>query len=102
MAVVNVTNVTCGGCPLDYWRFIKNFYGENDSFIEYLKAHGVLPVSVNCPDCDKECRYRKEKHLFVCGQWKKIAKTKRRKQCNYSVSLFKGTFLGKVLCRRGR
>ena len=71
-------------------------------YTEYLQAHGVLALSVNCPNCDKECRYRKEKHLFVCGQWKKIAKTKRRKQCNYSVSLFKGTFLGKVLCRRGR
>ena len=88
--------VTCNGCDYDSWRFIKIFHSDSDNFIDYLQAHSVLPTSVSCPNCQSVCRYRKDRHSFVCGQWIAVAKTKRRRQCNYSVSLYKGTFLDKT------
>ncbi|XP_066974324.1 uncharacterized protein [Macrobrachium rosenbergii] len=85
--------VTCAGCPLDPWRFIKNFHSENENFFEYLKSHGVLPTGVVCPKCDESCKYRSDRLQFYCGRYWKISKSKKRVQCNYSVSLYKGTFL---------
>ena len=89
-------SVTCNGCDFDPWLFIKNFHSENEAFLDYLKAHGVLPTSVTCPNCEIQCRYRTDRHQFVCDQWHNVAKTKRRRRCNYSVSLYKGTFLDKT------
>ena len=88
-------SVTCSGCSYDYWRFIKNFHGENESFIEYRQTHGVLPIFVNCHDCDKECRYRKEKHLFV------LCVVNGKKSGENSVCL-REHFLVKCICWRGQ
>ena len=71
-----VVEVSCHGCKEDYWGFIKRFHSDSDAFVAFLKAHGVLPVSVTCPECNKQCRFNAENHMFICGQWKKVAKTK--------------------------
>ena len=87
---------SCNGCMYDQWRFIKNFHSDSDNFIEYLQAHGVLPKGVICPECDEPCSYRSDRHQFYCGRYRKIPKKKLKKQCSYSVSLYKGTFLDRT------
>ena len=96
VSVMAVVNVSCAGCKIDYWRFIKNFHSENSNFIEFLQAHGVLPTTVTCPNCEVQCKYRTDIHQFFCGKWCYLAKTKSRHQCNYAVSICKGSFLDKT------
>ncbi|XP_063613495.1 uncharacterized protein LOC134786772 [Penaeus indicus] len=95
----------CLGCECNYFEFIQKFYKDNEASIAYLRDHGVLPLGVSCPRCNKPCHYRAERHTWYCGAYRKIAKTKRRKQCYFSVSDFKGSFLSgakiepyKVIC----
>ena len=60
--------VTCGGCALDYFRFIKNCHSDNDNFIDFLQAHGVVLFSVECEHCKLPCSYRSHQHIFFyCG-----------------------------------
>lgn len=95
----------CPGCECNYFEFIQKFYRDNEASIAYLRDHGVLPLEVICPRCKTPCHYRAERHTWYCGKYKKIAKTKRRKQCPYSASDFNGSFLSgariepyKVMC----
>jgi len=67
--------------------------GENEKSVSFLREHGVLPRSVSCPHCNLPCKYREDRHVWYCGRWKKIAKTKRRKSCVFSTSDYTGTFL---------
>ena len=91
-----IVDVSCNGCSTDYFRFIKNFHSDNDNALDYLKAHGVLPTSVNCESCSLPCFYRSDRNSFYCRRSTPIAKCKRRKTCNYTVSLYKGTFLSRT------
>ena len=84
---------TCAGCSLNYFEVIANFFNKEDSAIKFLKEHCVLPQSVDCPKCKSACSYREDQHLWRCTNFTKIAKSKKRKYCNYSISAYKGTFL---------
>ncbi|XP_027218228.1 uncharacterized protein [Penaeus vannamei] len=83
----------CAACENNYFDFLAKYHRNNEASLQYLRDHGVLPVDVQCPHCKTPCHYRKDRHQWVCGAWTKIAKTKRRKQCNFTVSDYKGTFL---------
>ncbi|XP_076045960.1 uncharacterized protein LOC143028154 [Oratosquilla oratoria] len=84
---------SCAGCSYNYWKFIKEFYLDDNAAIQFLRNHGVLPSQVQCPYCEVPCTYREDRHSWYCGRWSKIAKTKRRKQCNFTTTDYKGTFL---------
>lgn len=86
-------DLRCVGCNPHYYSVISDYFEKNDNAIEFLRAHGVLPRAVNCPHCDLPCKYREDRHTWYCGRWKKIAKTKRRKSCVFSISDYSGTFL---------
>lgn len=83
----------CDGCTYNYWKFIKEFYLDDEAAITFLRNHGVLPLEVQCPYCEVPCTYREDRHSWYCGRWTKIAKTKKRRQCNFTTSDYKGTFL---------
>nr|XP_027222453.1 uncharacterized protein LOC113814571 isoform X1 [Penaeus vannamei] len=83
----------CSGCECNYFEFIQKFYKNNEAAIAYLRDHGVLPLEVICPRCKSTCHYREDRHTWYCGAWTKIPKTKRRRQCYYSASDFKGSFI---------
>ena len=84
---------TCDGCSYTYFKFIKEFHEDDEAAVHFLRSHGVLPLKVDCPECNLPCTYREDRHSWYCGRYTKIAKTKKRKQCNFTTSDFKGTFL---------
>ncbi|XP_068205419.1 male abnormal protein mab-31-like [Palaemon carinicauda] len=86
--------ITCNGTVVEEnpWTFIHEFWLNTPNALEYLRAHGVLPISVICKYCHLPCSLRQEANMFYCGRYVRVQK-KKRKQCPYSVSLFKGTFL---------
>ena len=53
----------------------------------------VLPRGVQCPNCKLPCKLREDRHQWYCGRYRALPKSKRRKQCNFTVSDYKGTFL---------
>lgn len=83
----------CTGCESNYFDFLQKHHRNNEASLTFLRSHGVLPTEVYCPRCKVLCNYREDTHQWYCGSWKKIAKTKRRKQCYFSVSDYRGTFL---------
>ncbi|XP_076066108.1 uncharacterized protein LOC143039752 [Oratosquilla oratoria] len=83
----------CSGCSNTYFDTIQVYLRDDAAATKFLKLHGVLPNDVQCPNCKLPCTYRASKHSWYCGRWKKIAKTKRSKQCPYTRSDYKGTFL---------
>lgn len=88
---------SCSGCDYDYFGVIAKFHGEyngtSDICEEFFRTHGVLPSSVKCPKCGKNCTYQDERRTWRCNGVVKIAKTKRYKRCDFSHSHRKGTFL---------
>lgn len=84
----------CEGCQVTYFQCIARFFEKNDISRQFLREHGVLSSVVHCPKCEKECSLREDgQYIWRCSGSVKIAKTKRRRYCDYSVSDFNGTFL---------
>ena len=84
--VMAIVQRTYNGCGYDYFRFIKNFHSDSANFIEYLKSHGVLPIGVNCGNCNQPYKYHSDLQQCYCSHYIKIAEAKRKKRCNYSVT----------------
>ena len=76
----------CDSCEFDYFLFIKEFHGENEKSVAFLRKHGVLPDSVKCPLCDSQCHFRVDQRMWCCGHTYKLRKSKKRRKCSFSVS----------------
>ncbi|XP_076057630.1 male abnormal protein mab-31-like isoform X2 [Oratosquilla oratoria] len=83
----------CTGCVPTPGDVDKRCYKDNKSSVQFLREHGVLPCRVNCPRCNRPCWFREDRHTWVCNNSIAQAKKKKKKQCTYSVSDYKGTFL---------
>ena len=85
----------CEECSIEQWRVISRYFENDNAAVECLRAHGVLPLDVKCPNCGNSCNYREDQHTWRCNKSVKDPKKKKRRLCNYSVSDYKGTFLDK-------
>lgn len=83
----------CGSCSSNYYQNILKFYDDDDTSVNYLKAHGVLPTNVMCPICNIKCVYREDRNQWRCNGVKMNKKTKKRVYCTFEVSNYKGSFL---------
>ena len=54
----------CSGCPAVIGRIFQTCFENNEASTAFLRAHGVLPSTEQCPSCGKDCIYRKDKHLW--------------------------------------
>ena len=86
----------CDACTSVPGRIFQKCFENNEASVEFLRAHDVLPQSVQCPRCKKECIFREDKHLWRCTGSYVIPKTKKRRLCNYTVSDYHGTFLERI------
>lgn len=86
----------CSGCAYNPWLPIARFYEQEQPALDFLRAHGVLPNSVECPRCRVSCKFREDRQQWYCSQTFKVPKTKKRRRCNFSVTDRKGTFLDNV------
>ncbi|XP_064095722.1 uncharacterized protein LOC135207801 isoform X2 [Macrobrachium nipponense] len=82
---------TCVNCYLCYGDFCATFTGKIDLLIDLCQRHGVLFSHRTCPTCDGECRIDLNKMAFRCNKSYASFK-KKRKRCNFFVSVFKGTW----------
>ena len=57
----------CPGCPAVIGRIFQTCFENNEASTAFLRTHGVLPLTVQCPSCGKDCIYRKDKHLWRCN-----------------------------------
>ncbi|XP_064092898.1 uncharacterized protein LOC135205735 [Macrobrachium nipponense] len=85
----------CEGCVLTESDAASRFTRNNEETLSFLREHAVLPRAVKCPRCDKPCTLRAERHQWECYSKVRKPKSKKRIQCNFSVSDYKGTFLDK-------
>ena len=84
----------CEGCSRDYFQCIVDFHSQIEKSVEFLRNHGVLPLSIECPKCHNQCIHREDgQKIWRCTASKKIPKTKKRRYCDFSTSDYKGTFL---------
>ena len=86
---------TCDGCERLYMQNIKQFYGDNEESLNFLRDHGVLPKHVVCPRCGRNCTFRKDKNTWRCSGSFKFTKSKKRRRCGFSSTENASTFLSK-------
>ncbi|CAL4120768.1 unnamed protein product, partial [Meganyctiphanes norvegica] len=85
----------CSGCNLSEYKVVEMCYYNNEGALKLFRQHGVLPMSVTCPRCNKPCTLYKQKNTLSwrCrGTYKKYTKCKKQR-CDFSVSDNKGSFL---------
>ena len=88
----------CQSCELDYFYVIARYHGVafpgHEKFaLQFFREHGVLPLSVECPNCKKDLVYREDRHQWYCNTSVRVPRVKKRRRCGYVVSDFKGSFL---------
>ncbi|GFS21273.1 hypothetical protein ElyMa_003334700 [Elysia marginata] len=87
---------TCSSCESNYFKIIATFYGDNSRALDYLISHGVISSGssrIPCPKCGTFLSFREQDHLFICRSTFTVPKTKKRRNCGFSASQFKGSFL---------
>ena len=83
--------LTCANCFVNYRDFIVHYYGHVDRIIKYCQDHGVIKSECYCPHCNSKCRIDINKKAFRCDK-SYVANKKKRKRCNFKVSICKGTW----------
>lgn len=91
--IASGTMALCTGCEQTFEQTIARFYQQDDTAIEFFQCHGVLPKKLICKSCLKECNFDSERNRFHCNRQCTNPKNKRVKKCNYTVSIFKDTWL---------
>ena len=76
---------------MTYGDFCVVYTGKYQQLIAFLQNHGVILNQRQCPHCENECRIDWNRKLFRCDK-SVVTSGRRRKRCNYKVSLFKGTW----------
>ena len=84
---------TCENCYLSHMQLIVHTFGHPENIIKYCQDHGVIKSESDtiCPTCSSKCRLDLNKKAFRCDKSVAVRKKKRRR-CNYFVSIFKGTW----------
>lgn len=95
LCIASDTTAVCAGCDYTFEQTIAKFYQQDDTAIDFLQNQGVLPKTIICKTCGKECAYDKTRYRFQCYRQKLTQKTKEKK-CKFTLSLLKDTWLEKA------
>lgn len=84
--------MSCTSCELSLYNGIHHYLGNDSAAIEFFRQHRVLPRRIDCPSCNSACTLREDTNIYRC---RKILRQHRQrpKECGYSVSMYKNTFL---------
>ena len=87
---------TCQNCYLSHMQLVVYYFGQPEKVIKYCQDHGVISSEsdILCPTCSTQCRLDLRRKAFRCDKSYSVRKKKRRR-CNFFVSIFKGTWFGK-------
>ena len=91
-------NTLCLGCQPLHFESIQNYFRNNSEAIDIFVRHGVLPSVTkehlpNCPKCGCKLLFKEARNLFYCSHSYVLAKTRKRRRCEFSLSRNNGTFL---------
>ena len=82
---------TCLDCYTTYGEFCVIYCGNFQKIVEWCQRHGPLLKEKQCPHCENVCRVDFSKKAWRCDKTYKDS-CKRKKRCNFYVSLFKGSW----------
>ena len=83
----------CSGCKWEEYELVSVAYHNEERAQHIFREHGVLPSSVTCVLCDKECTFYEYRGLWRCTNSTKVPKRKKRHTCSFSIADQTGTFL---------
>ncbi|CAL4132612.1 unnamed protein product [Meganyctiphanes norvegica] len=85
----------CSCCHVSEYRAVGMCYHNNEESLKVFRHHGVLPMFLICPECNRECLLYEDKQCWrwMCHGTEKITQSKKQRQCGFSVSDYNGTFL---------
>ena len=83
---------TVENCQWNYYQVIVRFWENDEKSVDFLREHGVLPKSVQCPRCDKPCTLRQDTRTWRC-QKLFVENKKKPRRCTFAVADFHNTFL---------
>lgn len=88
----------CKGCALVPHSIIIDTTQNNSAALKIFSEHGCLPTSVICTNCGHECYYynQEQRNEWRCPNYWFINKTTTRRDCGFTTSHNKGTFLHHV------
>ena len=86
--------IVCEDCFISYGDFCYLYTGDTDKLIKYCQNHGVILSEKLCDSCNCVCRIDINKLCFQCDK-SYITQGRRRKRCNFKVSIFKNTWFHK-------
>ena len=85
----------CTDCDIGYSLFYHLYTGDIEKIVKYCQAHGVILSARACPHCDSLCRIDYTCKYFRCDKSVSVGHHKKRRRCNFRVSLFKNTWFDK-------
>ena len=85
--------VNCSDCVVGYGQFYHLYSGQFEKNVQYCQAHGVLLSGKVCPHCNSECRLYYHLKSWRCDNSVKVGHHKKRKSCNFRVSIYKVSYI---------
>ena len=86
----------CADCDIGYGLFYHLYTGNIQKIVKYCQGHGVISSAKVCPHCDSSCRIDYSCNSFCCDKSVRVRHHKKRRQCNFKVSLLKNTWFDKA------
>lgn len=83
--------LSCPDCFVGYGQFCYLYTGRFDKLVSFSQTHGLILSEKRCPQCQSLCRIDLNKKSFRCDK-SAASGHKRRRRCNFSESVFKGTW----------
>ena len=83
----------CLGCKIGQYEVVNKCFEDNQFALSFLERHRILPSEIFCPNCNVKCSLRANGNQFRCRNILNKRNRLLRKECPFSVSKFKSTFL---------
>ncbi|CAL4120772.1 unnamed protein product [Meganyctiphanes norvegica] len=91
---IECTSPVCSGCNLSEYKVVEMCYHNDEGALKLFRQHGVLPMSMTCPKCNKACTLNETKNKWFWRCQRQHSKGKqKKKRCNFSMSDNRGSFL---------
>ena len=84
-------DIQCSECFVSYGDFCVIYSGHIEKLILWCQRHGLILKQKECGHCKNWCRLDFVRKAWRCDKTYKDT-SKRKKRCNYSVSIFKGSW----------
>lgn len=86
---------SCSECDFSLLQFHFKYFGKPRELFDLCVSHKLILDKKDCEQCGKPASLHFDRKLWRCQKW--VAKQKKKKaKCNWSQSVYKGTFFDKA------